>query len=50
MTILFQSDVGGLQVEKDGGWVAVKPRSGALCVNIGDMIQVAAQPSFFCNN
>jgi isopenicillin N synthase-like dioxygenase len=46
VTILFQSDVGGLQIEKDGRWVAVKPRPGALCVNIGDTTQVDAQPGF----
>lgn len=46
VTVLFQSDVGGLQIEKDGRWVAVKPRPGALCVNIGDIIQVEAHPGF----
>lgn len=46
VTILFQSDVGGLQIEKDGRWVAVKPRPGALCVNIGDTIQVLTNKKY----
>ncbi|CAM6017606.1 unnamed protein product [Sphagnum balticum] len=40
MTILHQVDVGGLQVEKDGQWISVKPRADAFCVNIGDYGQI----------
>jgi isopenicillin N synthase-like dioxygenase len=38
LTVLVQDNVGGLQIEKDGRWVAVKPIEGSLVVNIGDML------------
>lgn len=40
LTVLHENNVGGLQIEKDGEWVAVRPRPGALAVNIGDTLQV----------
>jgi isopenicillin N synthase-like dioxygenase len=40
LTVLLQDDVGGLQVCFDNHWVPVEPVSGALVVNIGDIIQV----------
>jgi gibberellin 2-oxidase len=40
LTVLCQDQVGGLQLMKDGTWVAVKPIPGALIVNIGDLFQV----------
>lgn len=40
LTILYQDEVGGLQLMKDNKWVAVKPNSDALIVNIGDLFQV----------
>lgn len=41
LTILLQdSHVAGLQVLKDGKWVAVKPHPSAFVVNIGDQLQV----------
>ncbi|XP_038684929.1 protein DMR6-LIKE OXYGENASE 2-like [Tripterygium wilfordii] len=39
ITILLQDDVGGLQVLKDGKWVAVNPIPYTFIVNIGDQIQ-----------
>ncbi|XP_024400770.1 gibberellin 3-beta-dioxygenase 4 isoform X2 [Physcomitrium patens] len=39
-TILHQGDVGGLQVKKDEGWVAVRPYPNAFAVNAGNMLQV----------
>ncbi|OMO64910.1 Oxoglutarate/iron-dependent dioxygenase [Corchorus olitorius] len=39
LTILHQDQVGGLQLEKDGKWVAVKPNPEALIINIGDLFQ-----------
>lgn len=40
LTILYQDQVGGLQLMKDSKWVAVKPNPDALIVNIGDLFQV----------
>ena len=40
LTVLLQDDVGGLQVGTDDGWVDVTPRSGALVINVGDMMQI----------
>lgn len=41
LTILHQDQVGGLQLVKDGQWIAVKPYPEALVINIGDLFQVA---------
>lgn len=40
LTVLHQDQVGGLQLVKDGKWIAVKPNPDALIVNIGDLFQV----------
>ncbi|GMN42746.1 hypothetical protein TIFTF001_011948 [Ficus carica] len=39
VTVLLQDDVPGLQVLKDGKWVAVNPIPNTFIVNIGDQIQ-----------
>ncbi|KAL5081773.1 hypothetical protein RYX36_010194 [Vicia faba] len=39
LTILYQDQIGGLQLMKDGKWVDVKPNPSALVVNIGDLFQ-----------
>ncbi|KAK6932357.1 Non-hem dioxygenase N-terminal domain [Dillenia turbinata] len=39
LTILSQDEVGGLQLVKDGKWIAVKPNPQALVINIGDFFQ-----------
>ncbi|KAK4741760.1 hypothetical protein SAY87_025348 [Trapa incisa] len=40
LTILLQDlQVAGLQVLKDGKWIAVNPISGAFVINIGDQLQ-----------
>ncbi|KAL8468880.1 hypothetical protein ACS0TY_031911 [Phlomoides rotata] len=39
LTVLHQDNVGGLQLVKDGSWVAVKPNPHALVINIGDLFQ-----------
>ena len=44
LTVLHQGEIGGLQIEKDGKWIAVRPRPGALAVNIGDTLQVGKIP------
>jgi len=38
LTMLWQDDVGGLQVHTDDGWIAAPPRPGTFVCNIGDML------------
>lgn len=45
LTILYQDQVGGLQLMKDSKWVAVRPNPDALIVNIGDLFQVTQTSS-----
>ncbi|KAL6615361.1 hypothetical protein ACP70R_037631 [Stipagrostis hirtigluma subsp. patula] len=49
-TVLAQDDAGGLQVRNgddgDGGWVEVAPVSGALLVNIGDVLKMVSNDEF----
>lgn len=40
LSILYQ-EYPGLQLLKDGKWLAIKPEAGAFVVNIGDMLQVS---------
>lgn len=40
ITILLQDDVPGLQVLRDGKWIAVNPIPNTFIVNIGDQMQV----------
>nr|ARJ31381.1 GA 3-oxidase [Epimedium pseudowushanense] len=41
LTVLHQNSTSGLQVLKDGvRWVTVPPLSGALVVNVGDLLQI----------
>ncbi|KAJ1704556.1 hypothetical protein LUZ63_004335 [Rhynchospora breviuscula] len=47
LTILLADEhVAGLQVNKDGGWVTVKPAPNAFIINIGDQIQVLSNGIF----
>jgi len=41
VTLLFQDQRGGLQVEKPGGggWLDVEPREGTIVVNAGDLLE-----------
>lgn len=40
LTLLFQDDVGGLQVlSKDDEWIDVPPEEGAVVVNSGDLLE-----------
>ncbi|KAJ7564310.1 hypothetical protein O6H91_02G012300 [Diphasiastrum complanatum] len=40
LTILFEDQVGGLQIRKDNKWFAIKPQPNSLLVNVGDILQV----------
>jgi isopenicillin N synthase-like dioxygenase len=40
LTLLLQDEQPGLEVLHDGAWRLVEPRSDALVVNIGDIVQV----------
>jgi len=40
LTVLLQDDVSGLEIYLDGQWILVEPVTGALVVNIGDIVQV----------
>ncbi|KAL3742810.1 hypothetical protein ACJRO7_018163 [Eucalyptus globulus] len=46
ITILLQDDVPGLQVLRDGKWIAVNPIPNTFIVNIGDQMQVLWLHSF----
>ncbi|KAI3983463.1 hypothetical protein MKX01_038883 [Papaver californicum] len=41
ITFVFQDDVGGLEVLKEGKWIPVIPNKGSIIVNIGDIIQIS---------
>ncbi|KAM9991958.1 hypothetical protein ACTFIZ_012639 [Dictyostelium cf. discoideum] len=38
LTILYQDDVGGLQVHSKNGWISAPPIKGTFVCNIGDML------------
>ncbi|KAL4318898.1 hypothetical protein GQ457_18G011950 [Hibiscus cannabinus] len=47
ITLLYQGNINGLQVYKDGeGWVAIEPIEGALVVNLGDLMQIVSNGRF----
>jgi isopenicillin N synthase-like dioxygenase len=39
LSILYQDDVGGLQVNKNGKWIGVRPDDTTFVVNLGDCFQ-----------
>lgn len=43
LTVLLQDEVPGLQVMRNGRWVAVNPIPDTFVVNIGDQIQVSVK-------
>ncbi|KAG8375508.1 hypothetical protein BUALT_Bualt10G0107100 [Buddleja alternifolia] len=47
LTILHQNDTNGLQIFQDGmGWMSVPPVSGALLVNVGDLMHILSNTRF----
>lgn len=46
ITILLQDDVAGLQVLKDGKWIAVNPIPHTFIVNIADQLQVISNDRY----
>lgn len=41
LTVLLQDDIGGLQILNQNQWIDVPPTSGALVINIGDLLQAS---------
>ncbi|PIA65319.1 hypothetical protein AQUCO_00100648v1 [Aquilegia coerulea] len=47
LTVHYQTNTSGLQVIRDGGrWVTVQPKSGALVINVGDLLQIISNGRF----
>ncbi|XP_050213603.1 gibberellin 3-beta-dioxygenase 1-like isoform X2 [Mercurialis annua] len=47
LTILHQNSIKGLQIFKQGvGWILVNPTSGALVVNVGDLLHIISNAKF----
>ncbi|OMO80809.1 Isopenicillin N synthase [Corchorus capsularis] len=48
LTILYQGNIGGLQVQKNDelGWTPVEPVEGALVVNAGDLMHILTNGRF----
>ncbi|OMO52394.1 Oxoglutarate/iron-dependent dioxygenase [Corchorus capsularis] len=47
LTIVHQSAITGLQLFKEGlGWVSVQPITGALVVNVGDLLHIFSNARF----
>jgi len=46
LTILLQNDVGGLQVQHDGRWVAVEPAPNTFVVNVGDHLEIVSNGKY----
>ncbi|QND51044.1 isopenicillin N synthase family oxygenase [Phyllobacterium sp. 628] len=42
LTLLLQDVQGGLQVEKDGGWIDATPVPGTFVINIGEILELAS--------
>ncbi|KAG7954865.1 hypothetical protein I3843_11G042400 [Carya illinoinensis] len=46
ITFVFQDEVGGLEVLKNGEWIPVTPVEDTIVVNVGDVIQVLSNKKF----
>lgn len=40
LTVLYQDQLGGLQLLKNGDWINVNPNQDALIINVGDLFEV----------
>lgn len=40
ITLVFQDEIGGLEILKNDNWIQIEPSEGDIIVNLGDMIQV----------
>ncbi|KAJ7513448.1 hypothetical protein O6H91_08G018200 [Diphasiastrum complanatum] len=40
LTVLFQDEIGGLQVFNEGNWFEVKPLANAFVINVADQLEV----------
>ncbi len=47
LTLLMQDEQPGLEVLKNGAWHGVDPRSDALVINLGDIVQVWSNDQYF---
>ena len=46
LTILLQDRIGGLQVLCENQWIDVPPVTGALVINIGDLLQASSKSHY----
>ena len=46
LTVLYQDDVAGFQVQRGDRFVVVEPVAGAFTVNLGDMLQVCSNDRY----
>ncbi|MBA0847961.1 hypothetical protein Goshw_026100 [Gossypium schwendimanii] len=47
LTILYQGSISGLQIFKQGaGWISMLPVTGALVVNVGDLLHILTNARF----
>jgi len=42
LSLIYQDDQGGLQVEGQGGWIDAAPRRDGFVVNIGELLELAS--------
>jgi isopenicillin N synthase-like dioxygenase len=42
VTILLQDRIGGLQVERENGWIDAPPVKGTFIINIGELLELAS--------
>jgi isopenicillin N synthase-like dioxygenase len=50
ITLLWQDDVGGLEVQRDSGWLSVPPLPGTFVINVGDLLARWSNDRFASTN